>query len=372
VAFAFFLRGQIARWQEKGLIDQKTAEALLSDIESRRGGGAFGLGNTLAVLGAILLGAAIITLVAANWQEMPRLLRVALIFVAIWGGYLGGAWRQARGDRVFAPALYIIGAIAFGAGIALVGQMYHLSGDAASSALIWTASVMVSAVLLRSQALATTSMAIAIFYLFSFLGDGFAPGRQYLWIAPLLAICGAGLAWYTKSRATAHLTALFLIGYFLTVFFDLDSEAAAWGTFAIGFCIFLIEGLRPALFDRLGAFAPALGAYGLATALLALAMLQLEWEARNTGGQIVFGVLVLGMSIGALMISGRRNASVRWTAYVAFSLEVLYLAFVTVGSLIGTSGFFLTAGILLLLLAVFVARMERRLHEANQKTGASA
>lgn len=371
MAFPYSIRAQIARWQEKGLIDEKTAQALVADLDDTRGRG-FGLGNALAVLGAVLLGAAIITLVAANWEEMPRLLRVALIFVAIWAGYLGGAWRQAQGDKVFAPALYTFGAIAFGAGIALVGQMYHLSGDTASSALIWMGGVMVSAFLLRSGALAITSMAIAIFYLFSFLSDGFYPDRHYLWIAPLLAALGAGLAWYTKSRATAHLTALFLIAYFLIAYFDLDSPVVAWAAIGAGLCVFFIQSLLPGLFTRIGEYGPALGAYGLAAALIALAMIQFEDIAQDTGGQVTFGILILGLSIGALMLAGRKNASVRWIAYVAFSLEVLYLAFVTVGTLVGTSGFFLTAGILLLLLAVFVVRMERRLHENGSKAGVAS
>ncbi|PYE88134.1 DUF2157 domain-containing protein [Phyllobacterium leguminum] len=366
MAFPYSTRAQIARWQEKGLIDGKTAQALVSDLDDTRGRG-FGLGNALAVLGALLLGAAIITLVAANWDVMPRLLRVGLIFVAIWAGYLGGAWRQAQGDRIFAPALYIFGALAFGAGIALVGQMYHLSGDTASSALIWTGAVMVSAALLRSQALAATSMCVAIFYLFSFVGDGFYPDKHYLWVAPLLATFGAGLAWCTKSRATAHLVALFLIAYFLVAYFDLDSPAVAWVAIGIGLCLFLIQNLRSGLFARFGNYGPALGSYGLAAALIALAMEQFEDIAQDANGQVMFGILILGVSIGALMLAGRRNASVRWIAYATFSLEVLYLAFVTVGTLVGTSGFFLTAGILLLLLAVFVARMERRLHENSPK-----
>ncbi|GGA82636.1 hypothetical protein GCM10011491_07570 [Brucella endophytica] len=370
MAFPLFLPRQIARWQEKGLIDEKTAAALLADVESQRGRG-FGLGNTLAVLGALLLGAAIITLIAANWEAMPRLLRVALIFVAIWAGYLGGAWRQAKGDKMFAPALYVFGALAFGAGVALVGQMYHLAGDTPSAALIWTGGVMVSALLLRSRALAITGMAVAIFYLFSFLDNGFVPDRNYTWIAPLLAVCGLALAWYTKSRATAHLVALFLIAYFVIAYGNLDSHTPIWLAVVIGLCLFLIDGLRPDISARLGGVGPALGAYGLAGALLALEMVQFEDFARNTGGRVTFGIVILAIAIGALMLSGRRNALVRWVAYVAFSLEVLYLAFMTVGTLVGTSGFFLTAGILLLLLAVFVARMERRLHKPALKLGVS-
>ncbi|YBV97590.1 DUF2157 domain-containing protein [Phyllobacteriaceae bacterium JZ32] len=371
MAFPISVRAYIARWQKKGLIDEETAEALLSDLKSQ--GNGFGLGNTLAVLGAVLLGVAIVTLIAANWEAMPRLLRVGLIFAVIWAGYLGGAWRQSLGDKAFSQALYIVAAIAFGAGIALIGQMYHLSSDAASAALLWTAGVMVAAALLPSGALAAASMAIAIFYLFSFLGGGFFPeGRQYLWIAPLLALLGAGLAWYTKSRAAAHLTVLFLIAYFLVAYFDIDRLAVLWLAAAIGLALFLADGLRPNLSGRIGGFGPALAAYGLAAGLLAFAVMQFEDIMRDTGGRVVFGIIILGLSIGALALSGRRNPSVRWIAYVAFSLEVLYLAFVTVGTLVGTSGFFLTAGILVLLLAAFVARMERRLHEKAPKAGASA
>ncbi|RCS24111.1 DUF2157 domain-containing protein [Phyllobacterium salinisoli] len=368
--FPISVRAYIARWQKNGLIDEETAEALLSDVRSQ--GRRFGLGNTLAVLGAVLLGVAIITLIAANWEAMPRLLRVFMIFAVIWTGYLGGAWRQSRGDTVFSPVLYIIAAIAFGAGIALIGQMYHLSGDAALAALVWTVGVMVAALLLKSRALAITGMAIACFYLFSFLSDGFYPDRQYLWVAPVLAALGAGLAWYTKSRATADLVALFLLAFFLISYFDLNSLTVLWLTGAIGLALFLLDGFRPDLSDRIGSFGPALAAYGLAATLLALSVMQFEDIVRDASGRVMFGILILGLSIGALALSGRRNRSVRWIAYVAFSLEVLYLAFVTVGTLVGTSGFFLTAGILLLLLAAFVARMERRLHEKNPKAGASA
>ena len=53
------------------------------------------------------------------------------------------------------------------------------------------------------------------------------------------------------------------------------------------------------------------------------------------------------------MLSGHRNLAVRWIAYTVFSLEVLYLAFETIGTMIGTASFFLSAGVLVLLLAAF-------------------
>lgn len=157
MSFSISVERLIERWQNEGLIGAQTASRLNLDLEKRRS--VFSLGSVLATLGGLLLGAAVIMLVAANWQEMPRLMRIGVIFVLIWASYLGGAWRQARGDKVFPAALYVLGAASFGAGIALVGQMYHISGDVHSAALYWTLGVLASAFLLRAQALAALARA---------------------------------------------------------------------------------------------------------------------------------------------------------------------------------------------------------------------
>ncbi len=108
-----------------------------------------------------------------------------------------------------------------------------------------------------------------------------------------------------------------------------------------------------------------MASYGLLLALLALGILQVDKMLstifdKNITQDVVYGILILALSIGSLAICGRDNGSLRSIAYAAFSVEVLYLAFATVGSMIGTSGFFLTAGVLVLLLAAFVRRMESR------------
>src|SRR5690606_19500767 len=84
------LSKDIARWRAEGLIDEATAAALLRDVQSRPGGVRFG--SVLAILAAVLVGAALLLLIAANWEAFPRLLRVALIVAGILAGYLGGAY----------------------------------------------------------------------------------------------------------------------------------------------------------------------------------------------------------------------------------------------------------------------------------------
>ncbi|MBA8880773.1 DUF2157 domain-containing protein [Phyllobacterium myrsinacearum] len=359
----FTLRKHIARWQHDGLIDEATAERLRKDIAGQ--GFSFGLGNVLAILGAILLGTALLSLIAANWEAMPRLVRVGLIFVVLWGGYLGGAWRASRGDKVFSEALYLIAAIGFGAGIALIGQMYHLSGDVTSAALLWTGGTVVAALLLRSPALVAASVVITAFYLVASLEPETAWRLSYLWIVPILAVVVAGLIWYTKADVARHFLAVLLLVFVAVVHFDLSSSGMVWLALVVGLGLFLVDALKSPMLDRVTGWSIALGAYGFLAAHLALMLFQFDDHVIGHSREVVIGFAILVLAIAGLALSGHRNLAVRWSAYGVFCVEVLYLAFETIGSLIGTAGFFLTVGVLVLLLAVFVIRMERRLQKKS-------
>lgn len=364
MSFSLSVERLIDRWRREGLIDAETAERLDADVKKRAAG--FSLGSVLAVLGGLLLGAAVIMLVAANWQDMPRLMRIGLIFLLIWASYLGGAWRQSRGDRLLPSALYIIGASSFGAGLALVGQMYHLSGDMSTAAIVWSLGVLASAFLLRAPVLAAFGAGVACFYLSTFgtgSGDG---GLAYRWVGPLLAFLGIAAALYTRSRNAAHICALFIIGWFFLIYAESESHVVLGLMIALGLALMLADAFVHEKLQDLTRFAHPLASYGLLIALLALTILQLNHMFSSAGAyagldrDVFYGILILALSIGALALCGRDNGELRSIAYAAFSIEVLYLAFETVGSMIGTSGFFLTAGILVLLLAAFVRRMENR------------
>ena len=103
---------------------------LSRDVEQRERK-SLSFGSVLAMMAALLFGAAILVLVAANWEAIPRLGRVAALFATILAGYVGGAVLKTRDHDAIGEALYIIAAAAFGASIALIGQMYHMSGDEA-------------------------------------------------------------------------------------------------------------------------------------------------------------------------------------------------------------------------------------------------
>ncbi|WP_273792521.1 DUF2157 domain-containing protein [Brucella anthropi] len=365
MSFSISVERLIERWQRDGLIDVETASKLNADLEKRAS--VFSLGSVLATLGGLLLGAAVIMLVAANWQEMPRLMRIGLIFVLIWVSYLGGSWRQSRGDKMLPAALYIVGAASFGAGLALVGQMYHLSGDIHSAAIYWSVGVLVSAFLLRAPVLAAFGAGVACFYLSTYVFDTSSyDDLSYRWIGPLLLLFGAGAALFTRSRHAAHLWAMFSIGWALLIYAEHESNTVLFLMLMVGIGLILADGFAHDTVQRLTRFARPLAAYGLALALLALVTLQVNQvfsysgDTANLDKDTLYSIFTLALAIGAIAVAGRNNGGLRSIAYAAFSFQVLYLAFETVGTMIGTSGFFLTAGILVLLLAAFVRRMENR------------
>ena len=61
---------------------------------------------------------------------------------------------------------------------------------------------------------------------------------------------------------------------------------------------------------------------------------------------------------------------VRYLGYATFAVETLYLASETIGSIIGTSGFFLVAGLVVAMIAWAVIALERRF--SRNATGAEA
>ena len=368
MGFSVSVNKDIERWVSGGLIDRATADRLTAELNSRPG--RFGLGAVLGVLGAVLLGAALLSLVAANWEAFPRLMRVALILSVIIAGYLAGAWRAGKRDAVFSGVLYLIAAIAFGGGIALIGQMYHLSGDAAAAALVWSLATLVAGILLVSGNLVGMAGLIGLFYLVTLSTENSWHSVNYIWIVPLLSAGIALAARFTHTRIGLHSAVWLFLGMFAALRLDHDVEALDW-FFALGgaalffFCVYFDD-----LVERVTHFARALQFYALASSFTGLFAWQFEqWDFEHSAS-IAVGVAVIALTVAALALKGRDHRPVRSLSYLVFSAEVLWLAYFTIGTLIGSAAFFFLIGIFVIMLAFLVVRMEKRF-KAAQAGGAS-
>src|SRR5688500_6869200 len=117
----------LARWQSAGWVSEAGAAAIRAELAARKP--ALGAAGVLAILGAVLFGFAVISFVAANWDDMSKLARLVLLTAALWGCYAGAGWLFARGLAAFAHAAVLAGVAVFGASIMLVAQMYHMDGS---------------------------------------------------------------------------------------------------------------------------------------------------------------------------------------------------------------------------------------------------
>lgn len=361
----------IERWVQKGLIDPATAKRLNAELEDSSGG--FGLGGVLAVFGALLLGAAILTLVAANWESIPRLTRVIAIIATIWLAWLGGAWRDSVGDRVFSQVFYLIGTLTFGAGISLIGQMYHMSGDTASAAIVWTLGAMLGAALLRAPVVSAASAGIGLLYLTVAVTDYTWHENWFIVVAPLLAVAIFALSHWTGSRVGKHGAVWLLLAALVCYRFDRFSssiEVLDYGFAFGGAALFAALSFSEDAVDRLTGFANALLGYTLAVSFFGFTVLQLG-DGLERPATAMLGLLVLALAVGALLLKGRDHGGVRALAYTAFGTEILYLAYETIGSILDTSVFFLLSGIIVMVIAWLMVRIERRI-KAQAREGAVA
>ncbi|RJG45535.1 DUF2157 domain-containing protein [Mesorhizobium sp. DCY119] len=352
------VKRDIGRWLQSDLIDAQTAEALSRDVEANESN-LFSFGFILTVMAALLLGAAILLLVASNWEAIPRLVRVACLFAIILGGYIGGAALKLRGSDAIAEALWLIAAAAFGGSIALIGQMYHLSGDEASAVMTWCLGTALAAAALRSGPLTIAAAGIAIAWMVLSQVEYWDGGRFpffYLAIAVVLWL----VSYWTQSRTTRHLILLSLILYggMLAVHYD-DVAGIGTAMAIVSAALFAAAVYLRDPVEKIAQLGRRLPVHCLIGFLTGLALVQAEMVDKTPG--LAIGALVTFAGIAAaLLLAGRESRMLRWVAYAGFGLELCYVYVVMLGTMLDTAGLFLASGIVLGIIALFIIRVEKR------------
>ena len=126
------LNDQLRRWLHAELIDADVAEAIQRWEESQLNQSKHSSVGHLAVpirlsilLGSLLLAAGLLLFVSAHWDQMPPLWRVGLLLFIVIALHAGGAWFSER-FQLMAIGLHAVGTVAFGAGVFLCAQIFHL------------------------------------------------------------------------------------------------------------------------------------------------------------------------------------------------------------------------------------------------------
>ena len=355
--YATKVKRDIARWVEAGLIDAATAAALSSDIDGNHRGVAFGA--VLSMMAAALFSAAILLVVAANWEEIPRLARVGLLFATILAGYAGGAMLKLRGRDGFAEAAWVLAATAFGASIALIGLMYHMSGDEKQAIFVWGAGTALAAAALRSGPLTIGAVLLAAVWMVMHGLDNWWSMRGVPLVCPAVAAVLYALSFWTRSMAARHLILLSLILFGVLMFLRDESYGAPLALVVAGIALFAFGHLRPADAERFLGIGDGLPVQALLAFLTGVGIMQIDLVDKS--GFLPVSVVAFGGIVAVLLLAGRDNAMLRWLAYAAFVFQLCFIYVVLLGSMLGTAGFFILGGLALSGLAWLISRLERRL-----------
>ncbi|MBR0555791.1 DUF2157 domain-containing protein [Ciceribacter sp. L1K23] len=356
-------RGRLARdferWVKMGLLEAPVAERLLQEYDGRRS--SFSIGSVLMALAAVLMSASILLLVAAGWEDIPRLMKIGGILALIWIFHLSAAFASWQQAPRLAGALLILGCASFGGGIALVGQLYHVSGDAVDAMLVWLSVTLLSAALFRSAAL-TGAAGLLTWALFLYYLDdhNFEWVGLYPWTVIAGAVATLALVWWTQAGRVRHLVYTLALAFLIWIYFLYESPTVAILYLVLGTAFFAVLSQRvvplPSFIDQSGA-APAF--YALVLAVIGLGILHMVYD--TAAGRAILAAVTVGLTVLVLALAGRDNGAARYLAYLVFSVEVLYLSFVTIDSMLGTSGFFLISGVVVAMLAFVVIRLEKLL-----------
>ena len=369
-------RGRLARdldhWVARGLLPQPLAAELLAEFDSRPQ--SFTVGRVLMMLAAVLVASALLLFIAANWDGMDRAIRSGLLIASIWIFHGAAAYTSARGSHYWPGVFLVLALAAFGGSIALIGQMYNLSGDELSATMVWFAMCVASAALFRSAALTYFAGLLGFTFFIALLGQGsITPRGIWFYMPPLQAIVVVLLAYYTGGMRARHLSYLLGLSWVGWIVLDHRLPVQSWHVGVAGELLFLAVSLRASPLSALARRAgPAPAFYSFLLGLCGLILYQVDASDLFGNGtdrlvEAVPAILAGAFAVLAIALEGRDNGAIRYLGYAVFAGEILYLSMEVAGTMIDTSGLFLLSGFFLGGVAWLVIRMERRFGSRHEE-----
>ncbi len=179
---------EVGTWERDGIISAEQSQAILRRYASSPEGTALGElaiidgeppaprvevteRNTLVgravsiigVMGALLVGLGIIIYVAANWDVIPVWARVTMLVGLTAAINIAGWFLLARLNYPrIGVAMLVVGALAYGASIHLIAQIYHVPVNHPNLTTAWFLGVLPMGYVVRSRLLVGVSLALLV------------------------------------------------------------------------------------------------------------------------------------------------------------------------------------------------------------------
>ncbi len=171
------LAKETAEWVEDNILSISQAEQICArygvdfhQVHKR----SFGY-NVLIGLGYLFIGLALITLISANWDEIPRALRMwglIVLTMATQGVALKKYW---AGNFGGASGLFLLGNLFYGASIILIAQIYNLGEHMPDGLFWWALGCLPIAVLINNPWVTLQAVVLSLIWFFTESHMGFYP-----------------------------------------------------------------------------------------------------------------------------------------------------------------------------------------------------
>jgi hypothetical protein len=165
------LAERLSEWLQQGLISEEQRQRIAAYEDAR---GAAGKSRPwvlygLLMLGAMVVGIGVISLIAANWEEIPGAVKLggtfAVLIALAWGTYRASEREKQLWFHLMAVLLSmgVLGAIG------VVAQVFHTGGELFLALLFWLLTIAPLAILCRRGALPHLWVAVSLVTLVAWL-----------------------------------------------------------------------------------------------------------------------------------------------------------------------------------------------------------
>jgi uncharacterized membrane protein len=335
------LKNDIAReaeeWVDDNIITQEQAENICTryDVDYHHvKNNSIGY-RVLVGLGYLFIGLALITLLSANWDELPRELRMFSL-IAITVGIQSASLRQyLRGNLSSATNGFLLGNMFFGASIILIAQIYHLGEHMPDGIFWWALGCLPFALLTNSRALTLQTMILATIWFLLEINMDFFPTLFPLFIISALTVLTRG-----KQSILLLLLVIFSVGLWTeyslaklwqdTHYFKFQVEHIAVSVSLFIFIYAFSHWLRLRNSVIAKDYASVLALWSLRFTLIGMLILSFEdsWTSliqANWEHSFSMGIIVLALSVISLLVVAKTNRLKHIAAFVTVYLLTLLL-----------------------------------------------
>jgi uncharacterized membrane protein len=154
----------LQKWTKESAISPETAKKMKSDWESSSAETASDRWTlALSLLGATCLGIAAIAFISTNWEELNRFEKMGIFILSTLSSFGIGAFLHSAKTKFTGTghAFLFLSTLLFGATLALISQLYHMSGPVWALLALWTAGVLPLAYIFRLKSIFQLSVLLS-------------------------------------------------------------------------------------------------------------------------------------------------------------------------------------------------------------------